>query len=453
MSNSTIISNSFIKVWIIKVHKAAASLSSSFWFIPTLLIGFAIITAQYLLPYLSANVVETEFLNDTGISSATTAMQLVQVVASSVITVTSIAFSMTLVALVMASNSFGPRLIRSFMENKKTQFVLGFLSASFVYCLIVLSQINLDGNTASYPILSVFVALILAIICVFVLIFFIHHVAVSIRADTVVEEISKSLLADMRRLQCNHDNRAIAEVGLCSVEQYTHKKIIRTKCIGYVQAIEYEKLAEITAKYDGLMYMNVRAGKYIYPDTEIAYIFSDQVISIDINIDESLITGTQRTPLQDPQFAINQLVEMALRALSPSMDDPFTALTCIDKLSAAMASFTEKNLPKTLILDITKTARVLTNEESFSDLFTGAFTQIRQSSTQQTAVLCHLLSTFYNLLEAKEFAEYLLDPIKNQVNAIRQSVEEERCLTNELDINAVKKRIANIIDAIKSQSD
>ncbi len=436
------------KIWVIKMQKAATSLGSSFWFLPTLFIFFAIVTAQIFLPSFSITYTDTFLIDHFMVNSPQTSMQVVQVIASSLITVTSIAFSMTLVALVMASNSFGPRLIRSFMQSKQTQCVLGFLCASFVYCLLVLSQIQVDGQFPSHPILSVFIALILAVACVFVLIFFIHHVGVSIRADTVVEEISKTLLNDMSNLQTSHNDRAPSEMGASKLAKYAYHSVIRTKCFGYIQAVEYKNLVNFAREFDGILVMKVRAGKYVYPDTQVAYIYSRQMLPNKLSIDTSLVTGSQRTSLQDPQFAINQLVEMALRALSPSMDDPFTAMICIDKLVAAMSTFSSTSLPKTCVLDGQKVVRVVTNEESFNDLFAGAFTQIRQSSISQTAVLCHLLDVFYTLLESKNNEEHLIDPIKTQVVAIKECIERDSFMTNNFDKKAVVERMEKIFNRL-----
>ncbi|MGB3724549.1 MAG: DUF2254 domain-containing protein [Glaciecola sp.] len=451
MENTHLLPGSTVKLWAMKMKKAVASLGSSFWFLPTMLIALALFFALYLFPYFSSYLVKPNLLNTLDIANPSTAMQVVQVVASSLMTVSSIVFSMTLVTLVMASNSFGPRIIRSFMQNKKTQFVLGFLSASFVYCLLVLSQIQVDAAQATLPVLSVFVTLVLAVLCVFVLIFFIHHVAVSIRADTVVEEIAKSLLLDMTRLQENHGRRESVELGQKPYERYEYQSAVSTRLMGYIEAIEYAQLAEVAAKYKGIIDMHTHAGKYIYPDSQVAVLYSNEALPDSICLDESIIIGTQRTPLQDPQFAINQLVEMALRALSPSMDDPFTAMTCIDKLTGALATFHEKNLPKTMVLDADLTARVLTNEETFDKLFAGAFTQIRQSSITQTAVLCHLLDVFYNLLIAKQDAEHLIHPISMQVRAIEQSLQAHNVLKNDADKKAVSERIRCITDRVNKQ--
>lgn len=442
------ISRSFLQLWLIKAKKTAATLSSSFWFIPSSMIAIAVIIAQFVLPYIGAQYPSITIPFLSAVNSPNTAMQIVQVAATSLITVTSIAFSMTLVALVMASNSFGPRLIRSFMQSKKTQSVLGFFTASFVYCLSIIGQINVDASMSGHPVIAVTIAFVLAVLCVFVLIFFIHHVAVSIRADSVVDDIARALMLDMQRLQHHTSNRAFGANALCALDQYPHKLTISTSCLGYVQAIEYAKIAEIAASDDAMISMQVKAGEYIYPGVEIAHIHSKHVISSALSFDDCLVTGTQRTPLQDPVFAINQLVEMALRALSPSLDDPFTAMTCIDKLAAALASFTEENLPKTTILDDQKVARVLTHEEDFAKLFEAAFNQIRQSSSRHITVLNHLLSSFHKLLIASQGAEHVKLAMAPQLKAIKESINSGLNDASTLDKDTLSKKAEHLSKSV-----
>jgi len=192
-------------------------------------------------------------------------------------------------------------------------------------------------------------------------------------------------------------------------------------------------------EHSGMLEMHVRAGKYVFPGTAIATMHSETTLPTTLAIDRYFILGKKRTPLQDPQFAINQLVEMALRALSPSLNDPFTAISCIDKLASALATFTPNNIPQNIVLDNKQEVRVLTDEEPFEDLFAVAFNQIRQNSDNHVAVSCHLLDVFNSLLLADEPKPFLKNPIATQINAIKESIEFQD-FSNE-DTQALEQRL------------
>ncbi len=441
-----------IKPWLILVKKTVNKLGGSFWFVPSVMISIAMVTA-FQAPKLASLYFSTDWITfSLGVNSADTAMQVIQVIASSSITVTSIAFSMTLVALVMASNQFGPRLIRNFMQSKSTQFVLGLFTSTFIFCLITLSQITLDNAAESYPPLSIFVAILLAIINVFVLIFFIHHVATAIRADTVVQQTSSSVMRDMHRLQNAQNDTRTSTFPLVNKDDYTYQLAICTQKSGYIQAIEYANIADVAAEYDGIIVLRSRAGKFVFYNSHVATLYSNRPLPSTVSLDHVILTGTERTPLQDPEFAINQLVEMALRALSPSLNDPFTAISCIDKLACAMATFSDDNLPRTGVIDNNRILRVATNEADFNGLFECAFTQIRQGAKEHLAVTCHLLDSMAELLTASNSALHLTEAITTQVNAMAENMVTNNNLTNSIDEHAFYKRLNHLQNLVNNQN-
>lgn len=431
------------RFWLINLQKVARAVGSSFWFIPSILITIATVAGALLprlpLPDLVTNLLASLFNN----IKLEDALEVVKLIASSTITITSIAFSMTVVALVMASNQFGPRLIENFMQNKWTQLVLGVFTSTFVFCLVLISKINVSSQLSYYPQFAMVIALILAVICVFVLIFFIHHVATSIRADNVVKQISNAMMNDIRTLQ-SEKKRVREFKSIVEFDNYTYKLSIVSQCDGYIQAIEYHQIMAIAEQFDALIVMQHRAGHYIVPGTTIATLYTNAGMPNSMTLDSALVIGQERTALQDTLFAINQLVEMALRALSPSMNDPFTAINCIDRLASGLASFTEEKLPKTSIVDDKNELRMITNEATFSDLFNGAFNQIRQNSVNHPFVVMHLLATFITLLRASDSQAHMCQAVSAQVKSITQHHEQNSIFGNREDKEQFEKRIAEL---------
>ncbi|WP_412971603.1 DUF2254 domain-containing protein [Glaciecola sp. MF2-115] len=428
------------RFWLINLKKAARLIGSSFWFIPSVMIILAIISSLLLpilpLPAFIEGMLTSYFVD----ISDETSSSVISLIASSVITVTSIAFSMTIVALVMASNQFGPRLIKNFMQNTMTQLVLGTFTSTFIFCVLVLSKINTASVSSYYGELSLTMALTLAIVNILVLIFFIHHVATSIRADTVVQQIASYLMKDMKKLQCG-SQREHQLKDFVDVSKYKHSLKITSKCDGYIQAIEYQHIVDIAKQHEGLMIIHYRSGQYIVPGTPIATLYSDNEVAPNCSLDGSIVIGKERTALQDPLFAINQLVEMAIRALSPSLDDPFTATNCIDGLASAMGSFSEENIPITSVVDEDNEIRITTADPTFNDLFQGAFTQIRQASASHAFVVLHLLDTFITLVKACNSEIHMCEAIKNQFEAINQYHQSTDIFMNDVDRHRFNERL------------
>jgi len=436
------------RFWLINLKKAISLIGGSFWFIPSMMIILAISTS-FLLPLVQLpSPVEDMLASLFADMQSETPAKVIDLIASSVITITSIAFSMTVVALVMASNQFGPRLIKNFMQNTMTQLVLGVFTATFIFCVLIVSRINVGDASSFYPQLSLLISLVLAIINVLVLIFFIHHVASSIRADAVVQQISSSLMEDMHTLQSEND-RVYKFTSIIEVNTYQHSLDVLSQCDGYIQAIEYKQILDIATQFKGVLVMQLCAGQYVVPGTPIAKLYSEQSVPKDISLDGALIIGQERTALQDPLFAINQLVEMALRALSPSLNDPFTATNCIDRLASAMASFTEDNIPKTSIVDEQNEIRILTAEATFADLFKGAFNQIRQNSAAHSFVVIHLLDTFIILLKACDRKAHMCDAVGVQVQSLKRYHQQTNTFRNEEDQHQFDTRIEELEDLLK----
>ncbi|MBF7073438.1 DUF2254 domain-containing protein [Glaciecola sp. MH2013] len=452
----------------IKLKKASLALGGSFWFAPLVMLAVSIALALNLTIYSS---VELSLLTLVGLNDLDAARGMIDMVASSAISVISIAFSMTLVALVMASSQFGPRIIRSFMESKKTQFTLGLFTSVYAFSLIIFTRLSEEGRAAyqveaeqvylGYP---AFIVFFLAIICVIALIFFIHHVASSIQADNVVEGISESLLHDIKSLQNHHSAKRREDVSekqgrALNTEEsdflehdfvkrhaLVHKKVFYAESSGYIQAIEYDGLANFALQHNAFVSLNSRAGKYLLCGSPILTVYAsasvDKLTNADLNRFVEL--GPKRTALQDPEYAVNQLVEIALRALSPSMDDPYTAINCIDKIACAIGTFTANNLPNNYISDAKGTLRLRSCDESFDDIFANAFNQIRQAAVLRPAVLCHLLETFNALLVASQQAEHLIEPIARQTKALRELFLKRNELHAELDLASINSRLLQL---------
>lgn len=383
-------------------------LMTSFWFIPLLLILAATILS-FVLVFLDNQVSfhPPGFLDFFYSSEAEGARSVLSTIAGSMMTVAGIVFSTTIVALTLASSQFGPRLLRNFMSDRLNQVVLGSYVATFIYCLLVLKSVRSGPEAEFVPNFSVFFSMILAVINILLLIVFIHHIATAIQADTVVSKVAKELQDDIQRLFPNHwEKAAAAETeGLADKKEAmsSHPLSIdlRAPKSGYVQSVDTDQLMALATEHDLLLLLHYRPGQFVLQNAELILVKSvkkpeETVLN---QLLDCFLTGEFRTPTQDPEFAVRQLVEVACRALSPGINDPYTAITCIDKLGATIAGLTGRAFPPAYWYDPHKQLRMLVNNTDFTGLLDVSFNQIRQFGSGSPAVLIRMMEILSALAE------------------------------------------------------
>jgi len=381
---------------------------TSFWLIPGLMVfsaiglSFAIVAMDRMVELDHHRVFG--FLYAGGPEGA---RSILSTIAGSMITVAGVAFSITIVALTLASSQFGPRLLRSFMRDTGNQIVLGTFIATFIYCLLVLRSVYSVGGHDFVPGISVTFALVLTVVNVGVLIYFIHHVSTSINADRVIAAVYHELSENIHRLfpeklgyefeQSKNDrSRTQPTEG-----RYNHVCAIVALKSGYLQAIDSDSLLKNAGEHDFLIHLPVRPGEFIVRGTTLAKVESNEQFNEGLaeQVLDSFIVGLQRTPEQDAEFSIHQLVEVALRALSPGINDPFTAITCIDQLGSALCILTDRAFPSPYRYDDEGRLRVIAKPLTFEGVINAAFDQIRQYGRTSVAVTIRLLETLTTIAD------------------------------------------------------
>lgn len=384
---------------------------------------------------------------------ADSALTLLSTIAGSMITVAGTVFSVTLVALTLASQQFGPRVLRNFMQDIRFQFVLSTFLATFIYCLLVLRSIHTDGEQLFVPKISISVAILLAIANIIVLIYFIHHASTSIHAWHIINEISNELESNIdyllfENLGNHYTKQQSTEEVRAIFAQQTY--LIQATNSGYIRAIDYKYLMKIAKSKDLLLHLKQRPGKFIVQGSDLVGVFpferGNQKLIKQIN--HAFILGRERTAFQDVEFSIKQLVEIAIRAISPAVNDPFTAIRCIDQLSVALCRLARRDFPSSYCYDDNNNLRLIINQVTFAGLVDDAFHQIRQYGRQDVAVTIRLLEAIATIAKYtcnKKNCKALL----RHANMIRRGSQD---LLEELDRKNVEARYQAVIRAFSSQN-
>jgi uncharacterized membrane protein len=375
------------------------TLRTSFWFVPALMgVGGGLVTALCLMLERTASATARGAPWFVYVGAPDDARTVVSTLLSSMMTMVSLVFSITIVVLTLAANQFGPRLIRNFMASPQTQLVLGTFIMTIVHCLLALSAIGWRQEEEPLSFFTVSAAILLSLISVALLVLHIHSLARSIMSEPVIARVGAELddtLDTFGRLQgpqpdpeaaLPHDFQELA-------------RFFGPATTGYVRAIDFDRLVDAARQADVLVGLTFRAGDFVVADSQGIGIYPGDRATPELlaAVAEAVEVGIDRTPVQDPDFAIRHLVEIAVRALSPGINDPYTAIAAINQLSASLARLMDRNLPDAVLHDREGTLRVLCPRPTYGSLIAVAFDQIRQNGGGKPAVVIHLLQAIERL--------------------------------------------------------
>ncbi len=404
-------------------------LNSTFWFIPIMLVLTSVILA-FLFIYLDYELkVEPDgLLKYIYAGSADSARSILSTIAGAMIGVAGTVFSITLVALTLASSQFGSRLLRNFMYDTVNQTVLGTFVATFVYCLLVLNSVRGSEDFQFIPVLSVFLAIAFSILNIVLLIIFIHHIATSIQSDRIISDISNKLFDDLEELMEDGNGRNLIrhnpDMDFIR-SNYNYEYEISSKDNGYIQYIDYPELLDFASNKKIVLISNFRAGQYVIENCPIFKVLANNEYNEELadKVNELVSIGKVRTPLQDAEFAIHQIVEIAVRALSPGINDPYTAITCIDNLSAIMAKLVKTPFPYKHRYDEEGNLRLIVDILTFDGMLDAAFNQIRQFAGTSPAVLIRMMEAANNIYTFTE-NDFQREHLKKHADMILRSANE-----------------------------
>ena len=381
-------------------------LTSTFWFVPVLIIltaiglafGFVYLDSRLAL---SPNGMGRYLLT----SSAGSARSVLTTIAGAMIGVAGTVFSITLVALTLASSQLGPRLIRNFMYDRLNQVVLGSYIALFIYCLLVLNTIKETEDLVFLPSFAILLALVGAVGNIVLLIVFIHHIAVSIQADKVVSDISTAMSAHIRNLFADVESDEASDSSAHDLEglraTFPEKRPFKAGRSGYLQYADYDALLAMAASKDLLIELHFRPGGYLVQGARMGLIHSRKELEQSVAEEAAacFIVGDTRTHQQDAEHSIHQMVEIAARALSPGVNDPYTAIACIDNLTSVLAYLSTVPFPTGIHADPEDHVRLIADVLTFEGMLDAAFNQIRQYAKGNPSVVIRLMEALIQLHE------------------------------------------------------
>ncbi|MDA3878119.1 MAG: DUF2254 domain-containing protein [Halothiobacillus sp.] len=440
--------NKLIQFW--------GDLRSSFWFMPTLMVAGSIALAMVLIEADLAGIDQwlSQWPRLFGVGQEG-ARLILSTLAGSMMTIMGITFSMTLLALVLASSQYTSRILRNFMRNRVTQFTLGVFAGIFAYCLIVLRAIRGSSGVEEFvPSLAVFFAFVMSLGGVGVLIYFIHHIASSIQASNIIASVAHETNASIDRLLPEKLNKSLDEddvrnQGLESLDKRTWYPV-PAAVSGYIQSVNNDALLYLAEEIRTIVRMEHGVGAFIVQDTalvSLALTYPPDHKTIDM-LNAAYSISRHRTVAQDPAFGIRQIVDIAIKALSPGVNDTSTAIICVDYLTSIMARLAGRQFPLSHRYE-GETLRVVAIVPSFEDLLAEAFDQIRGSAEENVAILARMLGALHTIGSLTIKPSHIR-ALNEQLQYIDELVG--RCIKASHDRARLEKRLSEVRQALKTQS-
>ncbi len=427
------------------------ALRTNLWLVPTveIVLAVALFAGTYALDRAAYD--GTVGLPSFVISgTADAARQILTAIAAAVITVVTLVFSITIVTLTLASTQFGPRMLRNFIRDRITQLTLGSFVATFVYAILALVCIGPGSHGEFVPHVSITVTMVLVVLDVAVLVLFIDHIAKSIQLPQVIASIAGDLAGAIETEVALTSAGAGPKTGPSLSEMLVRldedSGVVRAPGSGYLQYVSMSTLVDIAGGSHAVIRLLHRPGHFVVEGQPLADVWPAAAApGVARALGGAHATGPHRTLTQDLSFAVDQLVEIAIRALSPAVNDTFTALACIDWLGDGLCKIADRWRPATVHRDASGHLCVITVTIGFDRLVERAHDKIRQASRGMPAVMIRQLDGLAKVM-AHTSTQAQRELLVEQADMILRCSEES--VPEKADREDVRRRYDAVLGAV-----
>lgn len=399
---------------------------ASFWFTPTVIVLASMAAAVGLVEMDGWKTADLAAWSPRLFGAgADGSRAMLSAIATSMITVAGVVFSITIVTLSLTSTQYSPRVLRNFMRDGPTQVVLGVFLGIFAYCLVVLRTIRGGDEGGFIPSVAVMGGMGYALAGIAMLIYFIHHVALSIQASAIVSRIADDTIRAIDHLFPQEVGQP-AEGGAADAPLPQAWTGVRASRSGYVIRIDSDTLLETAVRLDRVLRLPAAVGDFVAEGGVVIEAAGGQPLEQQEQqgLRACVLLGRQRTVEQDAGFGLQQLVDVALRALSPGVNDPTTACLCIDHLAALLARLAARRMPDGRRMQDGQ-LRVLVPAPDFAAMVDGAFTPVVQHTGGDVQVLQRVLQAVRIIARATA-APQRLAVLERLVHGARQELRTVR---------------------------
>lgn len=440
------------------------ALSTSLWFIPGTIVGASVLLAVVLVE-LSARVDDEalqRFPRLFGVGAAGS-REMLSAIAGSVITVAGVTFSITIAALALASQQYTSRVLRTFMADRASQVVLGSFVGVYSYCLVVLRTIRGGDEGSFVPSIAVLGGFVLALLSVGILIFFVHHIATALQASTILDRVRVVTEAAIRNFFPENVVEPIDEDALRAAVRTIDESewhAVPSPRTGYVQSVDATSLVELAQEHHAIVRMECAAGDFVVAGSPLISVIADAERSFTPRADalaaafsdavgDLYAIRPHRTVEQDAGFGILQIVDIAVKALSPGVNDTTTAVSCVDHLTALLACLGPREIPRRA-RGVEERLRLIARGPTYASLTSLALDEVRRNAAGNARVLSRLLDaveTAGRHARSSDRRAVLAGHVELIEEVVQRSVQDRS------DTQALTRRMREVRVSLASESD
>jgi uncharacterized membrane protein len=371
--------------------QVAERLRTSLWIVPSICTLVAAVLAFLLIEIDRWTGSRALALPWTFAGGAESARAVLSTIAGSMITVAGTVYSLTIVVLTLASSQFAPRILGTFMRDRTNQVVLGFFVATFTYCLLVLRAVRGGPQDEFVPGVAVTGGLVLTLLSLGMLIYFIDHIFHSIQVSSILAQVAAATEAQIRHLYPTAWQPRVPPPPSPPLPQ-TAVPVLAPRS-GYLQFVDYAALLDLAVRADLVLYQEHSTGAFVAAGTPLLFVSPPEGATpfLQTAVYRAFAVGTRPTMQQDVAFGLRQIVDIALKAISPAVNDPTTALNCLDHLGAILVCLADRQLPAGVGRDAQDHVRLVVHERDFADYVRLAFDQIRHYGASDHVIMVHML--------------------------------------------------------------
>ncbi|HSN78342.1 MAG TPA: DUF2254 domain-containing protein [Anaerolineae bacterium] len=410
-------------------------LKVSFWFTPLVMALGAVLLAWVM--YWIDGLIPNEVLEESRFVLAGTPNEMrssLLNIAGTVLATAGVVFTLLTLPLSTVAAQYGSRLLRLFLGDRTAQFVLGMFVATFVYCIFAALSIPPTEVELESPQLTATVAVYLMLVTFATLILLVQHISTMLQAPNIAAAAGAELLAVARAEISEDTTHSAADQGLLETpagatgapEALAEKEgyPVPVTEAGYIQYMDPEMLLALAREKNLVIHLLHRPGHFVGIGAVVALVWPVGQVDpkVAARVRSACQLGNVRTPTQDVEYAVNQLTEMAVRAMSPAINDPFTAMTCLDHMGVGLVEFIRRGEQGSHCYDRDGRLRLILQPVTFAALLGAAFDMLRHASCDNASVLLHMLHVIESIGQAAQ-APAARQELLRHVNLIQAESE------------------------------
>jgi uncharacterized membrane protein len=426
----------------------------SFWFAPVVMSLGAILLA-WLMFWLDGQI-PNEVLQESRLVLTGTPGEIrawLIGMASTILATAGVVFTLLTLPLSTVAAQYGSRLLRVFLGDRTTQFVLGTFVATFVYCLAAALSIPPPTVEPEGPQITVTVGLFLMLATFSSLILLVQHISTMLQAPNIAAaagiELRDVVQAEMpEQVMSGADCKQGAGILPDSLMEKDGYPIL-VQHTGYIQYIDPQYILTLAQEHNLVIHQLRKPGDIVWHNERVALVWPAAKVDeeLDRQLRNAFRIGNGRTPTQDVAYAFNQLVEMAVRAMSPAINDPFTAMTCLDHIGEGLMLFLMQGEKSPCYYDQDHQLRLILEPVTFTELLSGAFDMLRHASCDNASVLLHMLKVISDISQGAASPEVRQELIRH-VGLIQ--AESHAGAIIEWDRERIAQRCTELTDSLRS---